>query len=108
MLFTHLFCDVAEAELYRDEPRPNAKPSRMVCHESSIILVTQAFRPFSPSEAVSRAHGHRAVGAPRLPRRRLGCPSGCGALVYAGLHNIVPDHALIGTLSDREATMGTV
>jgi len=35
----------------------------MVCHESSIILVAQAFRPFSPSEAVSLAHGHRAVGA---------------------------------------------
>ena len=42
--------------------RLSAKPIRMVCQESSIILVAQAFRPFSPSEAVSLAHGHRAVG----------------------------------------------
>ena len=51
------------------------------------MIVAQAFRPFSPSETVSRARGHRAVGAPQVP-------SGRGALVYAGLHNILPDHAL--------------
>ena len=57
------------------------------------MIVGEAFRPFSPTEAVSHARGHRAVGASRVPRRRLGC----GALVFAldhVPHTILPDLAL--------------